>query len=45
MTQVSLANHLKINVQRINDIIRDKPIIILETAWLLSQTFKTTPQF
>ncbi len=45
ITQVALANHLKIPVQRINEIIRGKRGITPETAWLLSQAFNTTPQF
>lgn len=45
ITQVALANHLKIPVQRINEIIRGKSGITPETAWLLSQAFNTTPQF
>jgi addiction module HigA family antidote len=45
ITQVALANHLNIPVQRINEIIRGKRGITPETAWLLSQAFNTTPQF
>jgi addiction module HigA family antidote len=45
ITQVALANHLNIPVQRINEIIKAKRGITPETAWLLSQAFKTTPQF
>ena len=45
ITQVALANHLNIPVQRINEIINGKRGISPETAWLLSQAFKTTPQF
>lgn len=45
ITQVALANHLNIPVQRINEIIKGKRGITPETAWLLSQAFKTTPQF
>jgi addiction module HigA family antidote len=45
ITQVALANHLNIPVQRINEIINGKGGISPETAWLLSQAFKTTPQF
>ena len=45
ITQVALANHLNIPIQRINEIIRGKRGITPETAWLLSQAFKTTPQF
>ena len=45
ITQVALAHHLNIPVQRINEIIRGKRGVTPETAWLLSQAFKTTPQF
>ena len=45
MTQVALAKHLKIPVQRVNEIVRGKRGITTETAWLLSQAFRTTPQF
>lgn len=45
ITQVALANHLNIPVQRINEIIRGKRGITPDTAWLLSQAFNTTPQF
>lgn len=45
MTQVALADHLSIPVQRINEIVRGKRGVTAETAWLLSQAFGTTPQF
>jgi addiction module HigA family antidote len=45
LTQVALARHLGIPVQRVNEIVRGKRGITPETAWLLSQAFKTTPQF
>lgn len=45
ITQVALASHLNIPVQRINEIIRGKRGITPETAWLLSQALNTTPQF
>lgn len=45
ITQVALARHLNIPVQRINEIILGKRGITPETAWLLSQAFNTTPQF
>ena len=45
MTQVALARHLDIPIQRVNEIIRGKRGISPETAWLLSQAFGTTPQF
>ncbi len=45
ITQVTLANHLNIPVQRINEIIKGKRGITPETAWLLNQALNTTPQF
>jgi len=45
ITQVSLAEHLEIPVQRINEIVRGKRGITSETAWLFSQAFGTTPEF
>jgi addiction module HigA family antidote len=45
MTQVALARHLGIPIQRINEIVRGKRGISPETAWLLSQALGTTPQF
>jgi addiction module HigA family antidote len=45
LTQVALARHLGISVQRINELIRAKRGITPETAWLLSQALGTTPEF
>jgi addiction module HigA family antidote len=45
LTQVKLAEHIGVPVQRINEIIRGKRGITPETAWLLAQAFGTTPQF
>jgi len=45
VTQVALAAHLGIPVQRINEIVRGKRGITPETAWLLAQAFSTTPDF
>jgi addiction module HigA family antidote len=45
LTQVALASHLGISVQRINEIIRGKRGITPETAWLLAQALGTTPEF
>lgn len=44
-TQVALAEHLAVPVQRINELIRGKRGITPETAWLLAQAFDTTPEF
>jgi addiction module HigA family antidote len=45
ITQVVLAKHVGVSVQRINELIRGKRGITPETAWLLSQAFDTTPEF
>ena len=44
-TQVALAAHLGVPVQRVNELIRAKRGVTPETAWLLSQAFGTTPEF
>lgn len=45
LTQVALAEHLSVPVQRINEIVRAKRGVTPETAWLLAQAFGTTPEF
>jgi len=45
ITQVALAQHIGIPLQRVNEVIRGKRGITPETAWLLSQALGTTPQF
>ncbi|MCP3961932.1 MAG: HigA family addiction module antidote protein [bacterium] len=45
LTQVALAEHLGVPVQRINEIVRGKRGVTPQTAWLLSQAFDTTPEF
>ena len=45
ITQVGLAEHLEISLQRVNEIIRGKRGVTPETAWLFSQAFGTTPEF
>ena len=45
LTQVALAEHLGIPLQRINELVRGKRGATPETAWLLSQAFGTTPEF
>ena len=44
-TQVALAEHLGVPMQRINELVRGKRGITPETAWLLAQAFNTTPEF
>ena len=45
LTQVGLAEHLRIPLQRVNELVRGKRGVTPETAWLLSQAFGTTPEF
>ena len=45
LTQVALANHIGVPVQRVNEIVRGKRGITPETAWLLAGAFETTPNF
>jgi len=45
LTQRALAAHLGIPVQRVNKIIKSKRGISPDTAWLLSEAFRTTPEF
>lgn len=45
ITQVALAKHIGVSVQRINELIRGKRGITPETAWLLSKALDTTPEF
>ena len=44
MTQVAFASHIRVPLQRINEIIRGKRGVTPETAWLLSQALGTTPE-
>jgi len=44
LSQVALAAHIGIPVQRINEVVRGKRGITPETAWFFSQAFGTTPQ-
>ena len=45
ISQVALAQHLGIPVQRVNEIVRGKRGVSPDTAWLLSQAFGVTPEF
>ncbi len=45
LTQVALAEHLGVPIQRINELVRGKRGVTPETAWLLSGAFGTTPDF
>jgi addiction module HigA family antidote len=45
LTQVALAEHLGVPVQRINELVNGKRGVTPETAWLLAQAFETSPEF
>lgn len=45
ITQVQLAEHLGISVQRVNEIVRQKRGVSPDTAWLFGKAFGTTPEF
>jgi addiction module HigA family antidote len=45
LTQKALAEHVGVSVQRVNEVVRGKRGITPETAWLLSDALRTTPEF
>ena len=45
VSQAEFARHLKVPIQRINELIRGKRGVTPETAWLLSASLGTTPEF
>jgi addiction module HigA family antidote len=45
VTQVELAQHIGVPVQRVNEIVRGRRGVSTETAWLLAGAFGTTPTF
>jgi antitoxin HigA-1 len=45
LTQVALAEHLEVPVQRINELVRGKRGVTPGTAWLLAGALGTTPEF
>ena len=45
VTQVALAEHLEVPVQRINELVRGKRGVTPETAWLLAGALGTSPDF
>lgn len=45
VSQVALAEHLDIPIQRINELVRGKRGVSPETAWLLAGALGTTPEF
>lgn len=40
-----MATHLGVPNQRVNELVRGKRGVTSETAWLLAQAFKTSPEF
>ncbi len=44
-TQVELAAHIGVPVQRVNEIVRARRGVSAATAWLFAQAFGTTPEF
>ena len=44
-TQVALAAHIGVSVQRVNELVKGKRGITPGTAWLLAQALGTTPEF
>ena len=45
LSQVALAAHLGVPVQRVNELGRGKRGVTPETAWLLAQALDTTPEY
>lgn len=45
LTQVALAEHIGVSVQRVNELVKGKRGVTPETAWLLAQAFDTSPEF
>ena len=45
ITQVELAAHIGVSVQRVNEIVRGKRGVSPETAWLFAQALGTAPEF
>ena len=45
ISQVALAGHIGVPVQRVNELVRGKRGVTPDTAWLLAQAFETTPDY
>jgi addiction module HigA family antidote len=45
LAQTTLAEKLKIPVQRVNELVKGKRGVTPDTAWLLSAAFGTSPEF
>ena len=44
VTQTAFAAHIGVPVQRVNEIVRGRRGITVETAWLFSQALGTSPE-
>ncbi len=45
VSQSALSRHLGVPIQRVNELVKGKRGITPETAWLLSKSLGTTPEF
>ncbi len=45
ISQVELAAHIGVPVQRVNEIVRGRRGVSPESAWLLAKALGTTPEF
>ncbi|MDB4958036.1 MAG: family transcriptional regulator [Myxococcales bacterium] len=45
ITQTALSTHLRIPIQRINQLVNGKRDVTPETAWLLAGALDTSPEF
>lgn len=45
VSQKAFAAHVGVSVQRVNELIRGKRGVTPDTAWLLSEALKTSPEF
>jgi addiction module HigA family antidote len=45
VTQVDFAAHIRVPLQRVNEIVRGKRGVSPETAWLFAGALGTTPEF
>jgi len=45
LSQVALASHLGVPVQRLNELINGKRGVTSETAWMLAGALGTSPEF
>ena len=45
VSQADLARHLDVSVQRVNELVKGKRGVTPETAWLLSSSLSTSPEF